>query len=107
VGTPYAVALPGGGLRLFFCGKPSAERGGMCIGALDSPAGRLEADAWLPAGKRVSGSASYLKGMVESPLEFRSGEALDNLTPNLKLLGGAAAVSAALVGGFLAANGVL
>ena len=57
--------------------------------------------------KRVSGSASYLKGMVESPLEFRSGEALDNLTPNLKLLGGAAAVSAALVGGFLAANGVL
>jgi len=161
VGTPFAVALPGGGLRLFFCAKPSAERGGMCIGALDSPSGEIAPGAWGPVGKTAVGTKAYLQvgstrdricvldrtwnaahqpletrpltaapgharlctrrahthththahthtqGMVESPLDFRSDETLDNLTPNLKLLGGATAVSFALVGAFLAANGAL
>eukprot|EP00966_Prymnesium_polylepis_P113004 2613600-Prymnesium_polylepis.2 len=49
VGTPFVVPLPGGGLRLYFCAKPTAERGGMCIGALDSPTGDVAADAWRPA----------------------------------------------------------
>ena len=46
VGTPYLVPLPGGGLRLYFCGKQTAERGGMCIGALESPSGDVAAGAW-------------------------------------------------------------
>jgi hypothetical protein len=142
VGTPYAVALPGGALRLFFCAKPNAERGGMCIGALDSPSGELDAAAWGPAGATAVGSRAYLQGMVESPLDFRSDEvrlpprprvehrgatpsrpriasnrlvraracatqALDNITPNLKLVAGATGVTAVLVGAFLASNGAL
>ena len=53
VGTPFAVALPGGGLRLYFCGKPTAERGGMCIGAVESASsnsGEIGTQAWRAVG---------------------------------------------------------
>ena len=40
-------------------------------------------------------------------LDARRDEALDNLTPNIKLLGAATVLSTLLVAGFLAANGVL
>ena len=42
--------------------------------------------------------------MIASPLDARADENLDNLTPNIKRVGGATLVSALLVGAFLAAN---
>ena len=51
-----------------------------------------------------AGGAEYFEGMIASPLDARADENLDNLTPNIKLVGGATLVSALLVGAFLAAN---
>ena len=64
-----------------------------------------EADADEERSKERTGG--YYQGMVSSPLDFRVDEQLDNLTPNIKLVAGALGVCAALVAGFLAANGVL
>ena len=64
-----------------------------------------EADADEERSKERAGG--YYQGMVSSPLDFRADEQLDNLTPNIKLVAGALGVCAALVAGFLAANGVL
>ena len=64
-----------------------------------------EADADEERSKERTGG--YYQGMVSSPLDFRADEQLDNLTPNIKLVAGALGVCAALVAGFLAANGVL
>ena len=52
------------------------------------------------AGHDFIGGAEYFEGMIASPLDARADENLDNLTPNIKLVGGATLVSALLVGAF-------
>lgn len=46
----------------------------------------------------------YFRGLVESPLDFREDEQLDNITPNVKLVMAVATVCMALVGAFVALN---
>jgi len=58
-------------------------------------------------GAKVSGDPprfGYYEGMLRSKLDARAGEKLDNLTPNLKLVGGAMLFCVVLVALFLAAN---
>ena len=46
----------------------------------------------------------YFRGLVESPLDFREDEQLDNITPNVKLVVAVATICMALVGAFVALN---
>ena len=46
----------------------------------------------------------YYEGMISSPLDARSDEDLDNITPNLKLVLGSTAVVAALCVAFVLSN---
>ena len=46
----------------------------------------------------------YFRGLVESPLDFREDEQLDNITPNVKLVVAVAIICMGLVGAFVALN---
>jgi hypothetical protein len=46
----------------------------------------------------------YFRGLVESPLDFREDEQLDNITPNVKLVVAVATICMGLVGAFVALN---
>ena len=49
-------------------------------------------------------SPEYFEGMLTSPLDARSDENLDNITPNLKLVAGATAIIFALCAAFVLGN---
>ena len=52
----------------------------------------------------VSRDSQYYEGMLRSPLDFRSDEELDNITPNVKFVAGSTVVIFALCAAFVLAN---
>ena len=82
---------------------PASALRGKATFLLDESSASLLRGAAAPGTTRIGG-AEYFEGMIASPLDARADENLDNLTPNIKLVGGATLVSALLVGAFLAAN---
>ena len=83
----------------------AAAHGFACgTGSLRAPPQRT---ALLRASEDGSGDdrgSEYYKGMLNSPLDARSDEDLDNVTPNLKFVAIATVAVVSFIGAFLASN---